>query len=137
MTRSETYQLLVSRDPDGAVSELALEATDVDSQRRAIRVNGARAIQVTGPLHDLLRAEKIPGRSWAGSAPIQLPPVLGAQVELMLRAAKPLRRHDRIADVAEGVAGMSREEASYWHAQSSHRAGLRALRILLSAGDHR
>lgn len=137
MTRTETYQLLVGRDDDGSVTVLDLDAVDVDGQPRRARVNGARAIQVTGPLHDLLCSAKIPGRAWAGSNPIALPPTLGAQVELMLRATKPLRRPDRITAVADGVAGMSREEASYWHAQSSHRAGLRALRILLSARDHR
>jgi hypothetical protein len=30
------------------------------------------------------------------------------------------------------VARMSREEAGYWHAKSSHRGGLRALRVLLA-----
>lgn len=137
MTRTESFHLLVGRDHDGALVDLSLSAVDVDDQPRGVRLNGARAIQVIGPLHDLLRSAKIPGRSWAGSEPITLPPMLGAQVELMLRATKPLRRPDRIADVVDGIADMSREEASYWHAQSSRRAGLRALRILLSAGSRR
>jgi hypothetical protein len=29
---------------------------------------------------------------------------------------------------------MSREEASYWHAQTQRRHGLKALRVLLSVG---
>lgn len=36
--------------------------------------------------------------------------------------------------IAEGIAEMSREEASYWHAQTERRHGLKALRVLLNAG---
>jgi hypothetical protein len=50
---------------------------------------------------------------------------------------KPLRRADRVATVAEGVAAMSREEASYWHAKVQRPRGLRALRILLDGGRRR
>ena len=45
---------------------------------------------------------------------------------------KPLQRLDRLEAVGEGVAEMSREEASYWHAQTQRRHGLKALRVLLS-----
>jgi hypothetical protein len=32
---------------------------------------------------------------------------------------------------------MSREEATYWHAQTTRRHGLKALRVLLHGGPHR
>ncbi|MDQ6613331.1 MAG: hypothetical protein M3083_00815 [Actinomycetota bacterium] len=70
-------------------------------------------------------------RAWSSSHPVDLDQVAGAQTELLLRAVKPLRRPDRIEAIGEGVAAMSREEASYWHAKAGHPGGLPALRIML------
>jgi len=84
----------------------------------------------------VLRGGGVKGRTWTSSKPIILDQVTGAQVELVLQAAKPLRRGDRIDQVSEGVANMSREEAAYWHAKSHHPGGLPALRLLL-IGGHR
>jgi hypothetical protein len=89
---------------------------------------------VAAPLQDVLRSAGLKGRDWTSKKPLTLTPTLGAHAELMLRAVKPLRRIDRITDVADGIAGMSREEAAYWHAQTRRRHGLRALRVLLDGG---
>jgi hypothetical protein len=69
--------------------------------------------------------------------PIDLSQTTGAQAWLLLAATKPLRRADRIDEVAEGVAAMSPEEASYWYAKAQRPRGLRAVRLLLSNDGRR
>lgn len=134
MSRSELYELLICRDTDGRIAEIDLAVTDLEGAERRIRVEGTRAAHVAAPLQEVLRSSGLKGREWTSSRPLALKATLGAHAELMLRAVKPLRRIDRITDVADGIAGMSREEASYWHAQTRRRHGLKALRILLDGG---
>jgi hypothetical protein len=129
--RSERYHCQVTRDEEGRIVEIALAASDLESRERMVRVGGSRAQQVAAPLQAVLRTAHVTGRQWTRPAAFDLDPVLGAQVELLLRAVKPLRRADHLDAVAEGVARMSPEESSYWHAQTSRRRGLRALRVLL------
>ena len=131
MTRSETYRCLIERDDDGRIAALSVHTTDLEGVDRHVHVNGYRAIHIAAGFQEVLRSAKLRGRDWTTGEPITVDPQLGAHVELLLRAVKPLRRLDRINTVAEGVAAMSREEAAYWHAQTSRRNGLRALRMLL------
>jgi hypothetical protein len=118
------------------VLSIELNATDLEGDDRHIRIQGSGASRVASAVHDILRAGGVKGQSWTSSKPITLDQVTGAQLELILQAAKPLRRGDRIDQVSEGVAKMSREEAAYWHAKSHHPGGLPALRLLL-IGGHR
>ena len=134
MSVAEHYEALISRDDDGRIQEIELSVTDLEGEERRIRVDGTRAAHVAGPLQEVLRSAGLKGRDWTSRKPLTLTPTLGAHAELMLRAVKPLRRIDRITDVAVGIAGMSREEAAYWHAQTRRRHGLKALRILLDGG---
>lgn len=127
----------ISRDQDGRIIAVEITADDLDDTHRTIRVEGQRAAHTAAPLQDVLRSARLRGRQWTSVEPFEMTPTLGAHAELLLRAIKPLRRIDRITVVAEGVAGMSREEASYWHAQTQRRHGLRALRILLDGGNRR
>lgn len=137
MTRSERYECVIERDEEGRVAALAVQTTDLEGTERQVRVNGYRAIHLAAGFQEILRSAKLRGRDWTSGAPIVVDPQLGAHVELLLRAVKPLQRVDRITTVADGVAGMSREEAAYWHAQTSRRNGLRSLRLLLSEGTKR
>jgi hypothetical protein len=131
MSRAEHYTCQVSRDDEGRITAVEIDVTELDGGQRLVRVNGHRAAHVAAPLHEILRPAALRGRQWTSAQPFDLAPTLGAHAELLLRAVKPLRRVDRIAGVAEGVAGMSREEANYWHAQTQRRHGLKALRVLL------
>lgn len=137
MSRAELYTCLITRDEDGRIVAVDVDADDLDGGHRAIRVNGGRATHIAAPLQEVLRSAGLRGREWAARKPIELDPMLGAHAELLLRAVKPLRRTDRIIDIAEGVASMSKEEAAYWHAQVQNRHGLKALRILLDGGKRR
>lgn len=134
MTRSERYTCTISRDADGRIISVEVAVADIDGATRSVRLNGHRAPHVAGSLQEVLRTAGLRGRHWTSPTPIELQPNLGAHAELLLRAVKPLRRIDRIAEIAEGVAAMSREEAGYWHAQVRRRRGLKALRILLDVG---
>lgn len=134
MTRHETYRCVIERDEDGRITSLCVQTTDLEGAERHVQVNGYRAIHVAAGFQEVLGSARLRCRDWTSTEPIIVDPQLGAHVELLLRAVKPLRRLDRIGTVAEGVAAMSREEAAYWHAQTSRRNGLRALRLLLGEG---
>lgn len=131
MTRSESYSCTITRNDEGQITALAVDASDVTGTARSVQVNGYRATQVIGPVQEVLRGGKVTGRQWTQPGALELAAGVGVHVELLLRAVKPLKRIDRIAGVAAGIAAMSREEAAYWHAQASRRRGLRALRVLL------
>lgn len=137
MTRTETYSCTLERDDDGRITALTVQATDLEGAGRSIRVNGYRALHVTAGMQEILRAARLRGRDWTSGEPIAVDTHLGAHAELLLRAVKPLKRIDRIATIADGVAAMSREEAAYWHAQTTRRNGLRALRLLLAESSNR
>ncbi len=137
MTRNEVYACLIERDEDGRVKALSVEATDLEGAERSVRVNGYRAIHVAAGAQEVLRSARLRGREWTSGEPIVVDPQVGAHMELLLRAVKPLQRIDRIGTVADGVAAMSREEAAYWHAQTTRRNGLRALRLLLAVRTKR
>lgn len=137
MSRAERFACTVARDLDGRVTSITVDATDLEGNERVVFLNGSRAARVASALHDVLRAAGVGSRAWSSSKPIDLDQVSGAQAELLLRAVKPLRRADRIETIGEGVAAMSREEASYWHAKAGHPGGLPALRMLLGDGGRR
>ena len=137
MSRSERYAFNVARDDDGRVTELEVIVDDLDGGHRTVRLGGQRANQVAGSLQDVLRAAGIRGRQWTDHTTVPLDPISGAHAELLLRAVQPLHRVDRITAIAEGIAGMSNEEATYWHAKTQRTRGLRALRVLLDGGARR
>ena len=67
--------------------------------------------------------------------PLKLKEVAGVRLALVILSIAPLSRRTRIAEIEDGVAGMSTEEAYYWYAKCTGRSGsrsLRALRLLLS-----
>jgi hypothetical protein len=137
VTSSERFSCSIQRDDDGRILTLEVAAVDLEDGKRIVKVEGVRAAHAAASVQDIMRSANLRGRQWTSRSPIELEPALGAHVELLLRAVKPLRRLDRIDAVAEGIAGMSREESSYWHAQTARRHGLRALRILLDGGVKR
>ncbi len=137
MTRFERFSCTVARDGDGRITAITVDAIDLEGHDRSTCLNSARAARVAAAVHDVLRAAGVGSRAWSSARPIDLDQVAGAQAELLLRAVKPLRRPDRIEIVAGGVAAMSREEASYWHAKARHPGGLPALRLLLGDGGKR
>lgn len=134
VSRRDTYELELTRDGDGLVTLVTLRALQADGLSRELRVTGSRLSMVVEPLRNIASPAGVTGRQWSGSRPIELDRRTGEHIELLLAATKPLRRHDRVALVAGGVASMGREEASYWHAKSARRGGLTALRILLLEG---
>jgi len=62
---------------------------------------------------------------------------LALNLGLLFRVLAPMRNLDRIREVADGVEGMSREEASYWLGMAMHRKNprrvLAALRTMLTS----
>lgn len=132
----DSYSCRVERDPDGRVLSIQLCSRNEDEQR-TVEINSGKATRIAGPVHDILRAGGVSGRSWASAAPIEVSYLTGAQLELLVVAVKPLRRADRIDHIATGIAAMSPEEASYWHAKLHRPGALPALRLLLGTGGAR
>jgi len=62
---------------------------------------------------------------------------LALNLGLLFRVLAPMKNLDRIREVADGVEGMSREEAGYWLGMSMHRKNprrvLAALRTMLTS----
>jgi len=134
VSRREQYKCVIQRDADGRVWSIELMAKNLEGVERRTHINASRAPAVAAAFHDVLRGGGIAPRQWSLPKPIELDQVLGAHAELLLLAVQPLRRTDRVAAVAEAIAAMSREEASYWHAKAQRPRGLKALRVLLDDG---
>ena len=63
----------------------------------------------------------------------------GVRLSVLAMALKPLRKLERIREIEEGVAEMSREEVTYWFSKAlgadsynDRRRILKAMRILLA-----
>ena len=125
MSRAEHYTLHISRDDDGRIAAV-VDATSATSTggRVVVRSTVTEAAQSQRPYTDPSLEQDCADGNGLRRAPFELLPVSGAHAELLLRAVKPIRRADRIVEVAEGIAAMAREEASYWHAQTERRHGL-------------
>jgi hypothetical protein len=71
------------------------------------------------------------------SASVSLPEAAGVRLSIAFRAMKPMRRRDRLREIAKGIDQMSLGECYYWHAKArspSSPSGTKALRVLLA--DH-
>jgi len=93
-----------------------------DQLLHALRANGYRATNLA--------------RAAGSDRPFYLDELTGLRLALILLAVRPLKRHERIEAIGQGVQAMGDEEAYYWFAKCSGGAGAqraqRALRILLS-----
>lgn len=112
-----------------------------DSQsesRPLVRVWGTPLRAVTDQLLEALKRSgyKATDLNPARRAPFALDEPLGVRLALLLLAVKPLRKHQRIEEVAAGVRSLSDEEAYYWFSKCADRRDGRraqhALRVMLS-----
>lgn len=137
MSRNERFTCTIHRDGDGQVDYIDVEVADAYGHYEHISLNGSRASLLAPTLHQILREGGVTGRQWTTPRPIELDQGPGAQAWLLMTATRQLRRQDRIDEVSEGIASMSREEAAYWYAKAHQPRGLRAVRILLSDDTRR
>jgi hypothetical protein len=84
-----------------------------------------------------LRESKLKGSSLSPERklPLKLSESAGVRLALVMLGTAPLSLRGRVAEVEDGVAAMSTEEAYYWYAKCAGREGARsrrALRLLLS-----
>ena len=95
---------------------------------RAVTDAVLQALKDSGYRQDDLRPSR--------RAPFHLREQVGVRLALLLLAVKPLRRHVRIEQVAEGVRRMPDEEAYYWYSKCADRRNGRkaqhALRVMFS-----
>lgn len=136
VSHRETYRVQVARDGDGGVMSISVEV-DSDKGARRSQIAEHRAAIVAGHVHDLLRSGGVSERRWAGGSHFEVEYLPGAHIELLLVAVRPVRLASRASLLAQRIAAMSIEEASYWHAKIPQPGGLPALRLLLTAEDTR
>ena len=122
-----SYQLCTHRDDLGVIVAFELR----DSQNKRYSLNAWRAQAVVESIEEILATDSS-RCSLSQDSSLLLNEHLGVHILLVIQAIRPLASHQRIRLVAQGIARMSREEATYWHAQSVHRGGLPALRRLFS-----
>lgn len=137
MSRDQRFTCHIERDQDGRIDRVTVTVDHGYNEHEQVTVNGNKADLLASTLHTILRDGGVTGRQWSTPRPIDLDQGIGSQAWLLLTAAKPLRRHDRIDEVSEGVATMSREEAAYWFSKAHQPRGLRAVRLLLSDDGRR
>ncbi len=107
-------------------------------RRQVVRAWGPPVRAVTDQLLEAVKRSgyKATDLNPARRAPFALEESVGVRLALLLLAVKPLRRHQRIEEVAAGVRAMSDEEAYYWYSKCADRRDGRrsqhALRVMLS-----
>lgn len=96
----------------------------------------ATARIITSVLAALRESKLKPAQLSAGrTEPLRLSEPAGVRLALVILGCAPISRRGRVAEIEEGVAAMSTEEAYYWYAKCTGREGSRsrrALRLLLS-----
>ncbi len=101
------------------------------------RLSGSRLRSILQLIDESLREADIKPEqvTSTGSATLLLPEEIGVRLSLGFIGIKPLRRVDRMRDLARGVARMSLEECYYWNAKCrspNSSGGAKALRTLLT-----
>jgi hypothetical protein len=132
--RREQWTCRLDRADDGDVVAVEVEHRDGNGMHRRVRLDGPHLATVLEPLVALLQRFGVNGRQITGNGAFPLGDPPGPQIELLIEAVLPVRRYDRVVGVAHGVAEMSTEEATYWHARAHRPGGLPALRTLLAGG---
>ena len=101
------------------------------------RLSGSRLRSILQLIDESLRKAEIKPEqvTSTGSATILIPEEIGVRLSLGFIGIKPLRRVDRMRDLARGVARMGLEECYYWNAKCrspNSSGGAKALRTLLT-----
>ena len=131
---TEAFVLTVHRNDDNDVRKLSLAGTNHAGVSISLDVNGKRAPLIAAQVWSVLHQGGVTPKKWQGTKPIELDNTTGAHLQLLLRVIRPVRRADRIKQLADAVAAMPSEEALYWHARADRPGGLPALRTLLQGG---
>jgi hypothetical protein len=134
ISRREQWTCRLDRADDGDVVAVEVEHQDGNGMQRRVRLDGPQVATVLEPLVALLQRSGVNGRQITGNGAFALGDPPGPQIELLIEAVLPVRRYDRVVGIANGVAAMSTEEATYWHARAHRPGGLPALRTLLAGG---
>ena len=122
------YQLSCHRDSFGNIAAFEI----LNDEHRKYFLNTWQAGAVSEFVMEILNSAQV-GKTLTLNETMQLDEHLGAHVLLVVRAVKSLAGFERTCRIAQGIARMSREEATYWHAHAQHKGGLPALRKLLAS----
>ena len=125
---------------------VALDQTSLMNTRNATSEQVREVVRAWGPPLRAVTDQLLETLRRSGYRPSELGPdrrepfaleePAGVRLGLLLMAVKPLRKHQRIEEVAAGLRSMSDEEAYYWYSKctqrSAGRRAQRALRVLLA-----
>lgn len=137
--RPLAFQLQVTSANDAGQFGLELAEVGGSNGQPALRIelaDKATARVITSVLAALRESKLKPAQlSPTRKKPLKLLEPAGVRLALVIFGTAPLSRRIRIAEVEDGVAAMSTEEAYYWYAKCTGRdasRSRRALRLLLS-----
>lgn len=104
--------------------------------KRLGRLKGNALVLARQSIYQVLKANNYDPNTltYRRKNPYILDEETGVNLAILFQALQPLRKPDKIMNIASGVGEMSNEEAHYWFAKvnNGHRnSALRALRILL------
>lgn len=137
--RPLAFELQVMATSDAEQFGVELAEVGASNGRPAQRIKlaeRATARIITSVLAALRESKLKPAQlSPSRKKPLKLSEPAGVRLALVIFGTAPLSRRGRIAEIEEGVAAMSTEEAYYWYAKCTAGAASRsqrALRLLLS-----
>ncbi len=130
-------QVIAARDTEQFGVELAEVGSSNGQPELRVKLGQRATARVISSVLAALRESKLkPAQlSPIRKKPLKLSESAGVRLALVILGTAPLSRRARIAEVEEGVAAMSTEEAYYWYAKCTDREAprsRRALRLLLS-----
>lgn len=104
--------------------------------KRIGRLKGKPLVQARQAIYQTLKANNYDPKtlSYRRQSPYVLTETSGVSLALLFQTLQPLSKPERIANIADGIAAMSNEEAHYWFAKVSNgkkRPALKAMRVLL------
>jgi hypothetical protein len=104
--------------------------------KRIGAIKGKTLVLARGAIYQILKANKYDPKSLSQNrqTPYVLDESSGVNLAILFQALQPLKKEDKIANIATGVMAMSNEEAHYWFAKISNgkrQTALKAMRVLL------
>lgn len=102
------------------------------------RLKGDVLVQARQSIYSCLKANNHDPKTlgYKRQAPYILDEQSGVSLALLFQAVQPLSKPERIANISNGIAAMSNEEAHYWFAKISNDerdSTLKAIRVLLGS----
>lgn len=104
--------------------------------KRIGQIKGQTLVLTRQAIYQTLKANRYDPKTLSvkRQSPYILDEESGVNLAILFQAVQPLKKEEKIVNIAEGVMAMSNEEAHYWFAKIGNgkkRVALKAMRVLL------